>query len=1130
MAQKKIRILGETIKYRNIPDLAKKINIGDNVEQRRMNARFIMNNIEDEKVIYRPARAKDDDDEFKADDGNFHELNLKDKPLLIRQYLGVARLPRNIKNAIIKRSSVVMTDLNDDIIEIRRKSQPFEKDQDVLNVYYHAVFRIYLSGTQGTALTDGIRHVDGIYQGLLRDNTYLYKHLTITPTLREGKQRQQNLFRKGNKEDQSKNYKIRSLEYSTVYDNDNKNDDYKFNDSIEDGSFFNTLKDVNIRDLQSYFTIDVIRRIFKDYAQVDKIVIDRVFVYPKGSNREFDLRRMKLKHVVYDDISTNLFNEIIEIKNDDKNCVLNYLEYCYGSSTNRRRINISKFFECVDTSDGINTFQILDFCKKYNIKCICYDIDGQIIGSFYPQKKNKQYKSLIYIAHNNHMYPIKNKLLNKKTIEYDKVCKMSTTDVKKKFNELLENHIIPAEIFTHHDRTELLIKSFVHDNTLYFNNDDYDDCYEILKLFGIQDHIKPFTTRFNIMQLLEELYGTLDNFSFFPSMNNYILTPAKWHTDKKDFDEDELYTIDKNKAYGYALSLLPFIICGDERNIKINDNPTEIKEYCIYDIKTHEYSYILPHSGKYEGYYLLKVKNEGITFDLVKEYETETRDNKYKSLIDDYYTKTRHINCKMNDETIIKNIVNIWLGKLEKPTEEITKIKIQKICTKDESNETDGYCQPYNDKYDFIMSEKKNYRVYNRKLLKMQIMNMSRWIIYEKMKELHLKDDDVIQIKTDAITFKNKYNIDISKLDKDDYKLWKEGEYTTIDGDSEYINDKIVCIDMKHNLNRLYQGYAGCGKTYKILHDIIPQLEKDNRSYIILSPNHSSLEEYRKNNKNCDVIQTYIYSNTIPKEDIIIIDEIGLCDKQCNDIIYKCYLAGKQLLSFGDFGQLPPVREDRPFNNISYLRQIYNKCILLKTNQRNNFTLEYYDKLRNEQINLINELIKYSTKNYYESECIICFTNAQCDKWNEKYMKHHNIKFGEIGFKTICKTNKYRRYGIYNNFIMTITDKNDEFITLDNIFKIPVKKFIERKINDKGVYTGIFGAGYARTQYNIQGKSLKSFYIPDECYKYFNNGRSAYTIISRLKEELNERPHETPITIIEEKQKVDVMKISFDDL
>ena len=98
--------------------------------------------------------------------------------------------------------------------------------------------------------------------------------------------------------------------------------------------------------------------------------------------------------------------------------------------------------------------------------------------------------------------------------------------------------------------------------------------------------------------------------------------------------------------------------------------------------------------------------------------------------------------------------------------------------------------------------------------------------------------------------------------------------------------------------------YAGCGKTYKIVNEIIPKLNDD---YIVVSPSHSTLKEYKRLGLNAKVIQYYQFKCSIPEETNIIVDEFGMVGKGGLDMIYKCYLKGKRIWAYGDFSQLKSV-------------------------------------------------------------------------------------------------------------------------------------------------------------------------------------------------------------------------------
>jgi asparagine synthase (glutamine-hydrolysing) len=58
-------------------------------------------------------------------------------------------------------------------------------------------------------------------------------------------------------------------------------------------------------------------------------------------------------------------------------------------------------------------------------------------------------------------------------------------------------------------------------------------------------------------------------------------------------------------------------------------------------------------------------------------------------------------------------------------------------------------------------------------------------------------------------------------------------------------------LDAINSSNKLYADYAGSGKTHFIINELIPTLD----DFIVLSPSHASIREYRSKKINCNVIQ-----------------------------------------------------------------------------------------------------------------------------------------------------------------------------------------------------------------------------------------------------------------------------------
>ena len=129
-------------------------------------------------------------------------------------------------------------------------------------------------------------------------------------------------------------------------------------------------------------------------VNIDKTTATSILTEQTFNLEDMILRKQKPMSI------NNLYNEVIENKNW-KHCIHDFLKFKYKKLS-------KKTIETLHTTNDI-----YDWCVSYNIKLIVYNIEGKIIKSFYPNKKNGRHTNLIYIAHNNHLYPLKNKILNK---------------------------------------------------------------------------------------------------------------------------------------------------------------------------------------------------------------------------------------------------------------------------------------------------------------------------------------------------------------------------------------------------------------------------------------------------------------------------------------------------------------------------------------------------------------------------------------------------------------------------------------------------------------------------------------------------------------------------------------------
>lgn len=842
---------------------------------------------------------------------------------------------------------------------------------------------------------------------------------------------------------------------------------------------FSSTKDAK-RTLNRYVSIEADEETINDYAidegekyiktigPIDAIEwgIDDIIIRSFYTGQIFNIKDMELR----DNDVLDIFNEYVNVdlnKNDNSNCVKTFLKN-----------KLKKISE--KTIDDLKTTikDIIEFCEKYRIELYIYHYNGTLLDKHVPKKRNKNYPVLVFMAYNNHLYPINNKYLEKR--KHDNLKIEIVEDATDKLKEFIYKNILPSSIKINDEK----IISFIVDNTKYLQNEDYYKCKSILEKFGfgLDEYLYDTITLPSIFNILESTYIKENINSFFPNASNYTKGGYNYKTDE-EIDYKDLETIDKSKAYSYALKELEFLISCDFRQnkiIKYDEQPSEICEHYLYIAKPSESSILLPNRNIYSGEHLIFCMNEGVEFKILESIECTRHINFYKKMITDMYEKI--------DNNSFKEIMNISIGKMERSPEIYDKTFFQGIYNKDQSDREEGYKIELTDKYNLVYNTQKAIKnIYNKKPISIQIKDNARRVLYKKMKDINLSTSDIIQIKTDSITYK-KYKKNYGKI-LDGLDGWKEEEFKEIKPSEPYDNPDMSFNIMTTNKNVLANCYAGTGKTYTILNELIPKLDTEKKSYIILSPTHRALKEYRDANKHCKVIDHYTCSKTIPSEDVIIVDEYGMCNEASHNLIFKCFLLGKEIHLYGDIYQLPPVGISLGKISDQYTDLLFSNKKILDKNYRNDFTREYYDGLinSNDKNYLYKEVIKYRTKNITDADIIICYRNDIVDKYNAKMMELKGYKDFDVGMPVLSKTNALYKKEIYNNFRYIITSKNGDNYELDNYYKV-TKKDLDN----------YFKPGYAMTLYGAQGDSFKSFYYPSDD-KYFINPNTAYTLISRLK-------------------------------
>ena len=811
----------------------------------------------------------------------------------------------------------------------------------------------------------------------------------------------------------------------------------------------------------------------------------------------------------------HMYNEVVHTNYDD--CVKDYLKSRYK--------RVSR-----DEIDLLETpAQIQEFCVSHEYPMRCYDVSGKVIIDYNPKNKKK---ALNFITYNSHLYPITNKKLSTVITEYKEIvyCK----NIKKKLKEILDKGYIPANI----QYKSAQLYSFRYkeegekDYTLYTNSKESLECFKILEQFNIKDKFYD-TLDFNgLGTVLEDLYRyTVDNKgnkieiknSFMPQLDK--VRKGGFNYVNGEMDTTDLVTIDMVKAYPSMLRNLDYLIYVDIKKHKNYEySGQEIQEHYLYVIDPAESSIFFENADVYEGYTVIKALDnglvEGVDFKILEVQETDTQFNFYRKMIDELYEKL--------DEKVFKTVMNVLIGKMEMNSNKRSYLNFDRVLDEQEAKCFDGYIQDFDEKYKIGLKPVERRSFTTNKPISIQIKDRTRLDTFETMNYIGLKDKDIKQIKTDAITFKKSFETQLKllKVKGEDLGDWKEEKTDKFFKEKQKIKKEPPTFRNNFiNFGFIEEGNAGCGKTERakleVKYIIDKMLDEDSKDdYLILSSSHATLLEYRKLGYKCDVIQKYIYGK-LPTEDFLIVDEWGMIDETGWNTLYACALNGKMIHAYGDGTQLEPVRSGACDNKI-FIDMMFREKRKSRENWRNNFTEEYYEKLKRmkKREDITKEINKHNTP-YQEAEMIICMTNKYRIKYNELMKIHNNIENKtDKGAKLICRSNDTKQYNIYNNFVFDVIKSFEHYCMLyDGLDYYMVS------CKDINKY---FDYGYARTLYSVQGQSVKSFfYDTNDCwFKY--DGRTLYTLISRLKQDLTEetiqRNKSSTTTKIIQKPELDVKK------
>ena len=870
----------------------------------------------------------------------------------------------------------------------------------------------------------------------------------------------------------------------------------------------------------------------------DSFIYENSIVIKSSESRSFleenkDFHEMILKYDGYTLKSSypKILNPIFKIydylitKKD--NCFYDYLTYkfnkLFSSNTWNKYENKYGSLKQICNDYGIGL-------KSYDIKCNIID-NIKISNKKLLKKNRKDDLTMTILIHDDHIYslecdPLLNNKLDNKVI--------MTKEIEDIFISYIDKNIEPYNVELSHmnKNGEANIKSFsILENNIeiiYTSNMDYEKCKEILSYYNIECNIN--VTLGNMMNLICKEYNDYSTYSIFPNCSRWIKGGyTMFNEENVPEDLNNISTRDMNKAYVKVLHDLKFLITYDIKTSNVTDyNGEDIIDYYLYNVKPKYSSLLMPNQNLYVGDYILRCIKENIEFDIIEIIETKPIENIYKKMIDDVLLRfpTDSYNFRL-----ICDSLRIYIGKMSCDSTTASKYSFEfdRISTQNELiiNNDNIHTRKLNDElYLSYKIKDKNCSITNRKPISILIHDYTRLRLYDYLLENKINSEQIIQIKTDSISINGNFLMN----DDDRYYFggFKCEQYKPLSSDRIFYDEEILFKNENRMNNYLNFGYAGSGKTKDIITNVIPNIIKDEK-YIVLSPTHKALEGYRTKNMNCNVITNWDYNDKLQLNTYkhIIIDECGMISLKCWDKLITLSLNGHSIYCFGDFTQLPAINNDNDEiicndryglfsdNFINWMFKTINNPYE-QTNERNNFSWEYYNNLKNGKLNLIDEVNKYSSS-FETSEYIVTWTRKTRDMMNYKKLislGYKNIRYQNDKLSGFCQqgvriiadltdnrdnrvNNNLRDYGIYNSCIYEIIECNINDVTLksyetNNIYIIN-KNDIEK----------YFQPAYAITTYKLQGQSIKSYHWANEDNNYllYNKLKNiiAYVIISRLK-------------------------------
>ena len=757
----------------------------------------------------------------------------------------------------------------------------------------------------------------------------------------------------------------------------------------------------------------------------------------------------------------------------NSNCFMNAIKLALGEGQRAKTINYTKIKDLNDKffKSGVKYEDIQTIANTLNINIIVKNKLGDIMHT--SEKKLKTKTIEIVSPHINHVEFIKDNNITKKDKELIMIDDLQTHYENNNSSFKYFKKDKNDELLYYFDETKLYYKPFIKNDTImnkdkYFIYDDQsyyenkfnddnninfniisknDNEYVFNEINNSVHHINDHTFNSNLQIENEFVKSKLDEdiddnkYEYINCLYETIRILNAGGVSKDDVryknalneideyddtDHNQIYyknnnytTYDNNKCF------VGFIHQKSPANKYYNEYKIPSNKYNAYniinDLTYDEIQSILSKTA------IIKITNIKYNNKVVKELGYFKDDHNYTSAILKYCLDHKLIEFKMtqiieffdkneisfSDEIINGKYYNKIIGLMSHiNTNNSTSFQFKNYDDiADLLYFSSDKISTYNIDKKIITINQENTNIFNKSHISSFILSYSFINILDVIKDIEY--DNIIYVKCDAVTVKQKLNITTNK-EIGGWKIEESKKLFTKSNINTYINiknneseNKLFNYSSDKILYKKYNfisGGAGCGKTSRFL----KAFDTDERVYnsLLLLPTNELLYGLQKNYPEIDMMtyQSFLtHQQNVSKYTNIILDEVTMIGKKDFEKIIKMIDFYKQnIFVIGDYDienkksyQLQPINDDHFYEDINKTHQVYYKHLTVNYRQGSDIKFtKFLNSVRGKDNEYIKKAImnnkdftkiKYNdvVKNYKLGDKILSSVHQFIDKINK---------------------------------------------------------------------------------------------------------------------------------------------------